>query len=158
MDAWLWFAQYLEGPRLGSFAAALRASKHYRPPTPRLGVDLTALDGLKFVNVAGLENLAEALGRRLITPRGGLFYDSSYGTDIRRYLNEDDRPAVRFELETAIEHECLKDIRVLDCDAETQTISRDHIRVPVRVRVAEGTFPFIVHISDLTAEVLYGNP
>ena len=38
--------------------------------------------------VGGLLNLGQALAHRLETPRGGLFYDGDYGTDLRAYCND----------------------------------------------------------------------
>jgi len=41
------------------------------------------------VEVDGITCLAQALYRRLITPRGGLIDDPNYGFDIQQFLNDD---------------------------------------------------------------------
>lgn len=104
--------------------------------------------------VSGARCLAEALGRRLTTPRGRLLGDPDYGFDLRQYVNSGfSDPSV---IEIGIENECLKDERVRGCsatvsyNASTQTITAD---IAVKISDEDG-FPFTLTISDLSASVL----
>jgi hypothetical protein len=59
------------------------------------GTDISCypdLDG-SFGLVSGFTLIAQDLARRLETPRGGLFYDSNYGTDVRGWVNAAGTPA-----------------------------------------------------------------
>lgn len=122
-----------------------------------LGTDLAALpafDGQRLRREG--ENLAEALARRLITPRGGLFYDPEYGTDLRAYLKEPATDALRYEIERAAALEAEKDPRV---EAATATVTRDGadgLRLRLDVTTAEGPFRMVLRVDTLTVEVLYG--
>ena len=64
-------------------------------PNDPLGVDL-AWPGNDIdaggAYVSGVAALTQALLRRLTTPRGGLFYDPNYGTDIRAWVGETTTP------------------------------------------------------------------
>ena len=122
-----------------------------------LGTDLAALpafDGQRLRREG--ENLAEALARRLITPRGGLFYDPDYGTDLRVYLGEPITDALIYEIERVAALEAEKDPRV---EAATATITRagvDGLRLRLDVTTAEEPFRFVLRVDALTVEVLYG--
>lgn len=58
------------------------------------------------------QGLTEALARRFDTPRGGLFYDPSYGLALSQFLLDCVDPSVA---EQAIVAEALKDERVARC-------------------------------------------
>ncbi len=69
---------------------------------------------------SGTTNLAYSLVRRLSTPRGGLFYDLNYGTDLRAYVNRRISGAAVNNLPADISAECAKDDRV---QATTETVA-----------------------------------
>jgi hypothetical protein len=79
-----------------------------------LGVDVSCYPDLDPLGtlVSGNTALAQAIARRLTTPRGGLFYDTNYGTDLRLYLNEGMTNEAQSRIKAAIESECAKDERV----------------------------------------------
>jgi hypothetical protein len=58
------------------------------------GTDISCYPDIdaSFGVVSGF-TLIEDLARRLETPRGGLFYDSNYGTDVRGWVNAAGTPA-----------------------------------------------------------------
>ena len=60
--------------------------------TVDLGTDISTPAALdidpSFATVSGATCLAQALARRLVTPRGTLLDDAGYGTDLRSYLND----------------------------------------------------------------------
>lgn len=120
------------------------------------GTDLSALPDLNFSIKSGNDNLAEAIARRLVTPRGGLFYDSSYGLDLRQYLNEALTDEVRYEIETLVAAECEKDERILSAmatlvDGSPQT---REVQIAIELETSDAYFRLIVRISDLSVEVL----
>ena len=146
MSAWLWFAQEIDvnarPPRLGDLEVV--------PPRLRpFGVDISALPDLTFGLNIGLVNVAEALGRRLVTPRGGLFYDPTYGTDLRAYLNLRDTTASRYELEVVSAREAEKDERILEADAETLTWGENAIRLELNATLDTGPYEFVLDIDRL---------
>lgn len=123
------------------------------------GTDLSALPDLSFNLQSGSANLAEAIARRLVTPRGGLFYDPSYGLDLRQYLGEALTDEVRYEIETLVGAECEKDERILSAratliDGPPQARS---LQVAVELETADGPFRFVLSINGVTVEVLRAN-
>lgn len=84
-----------------------------------LWADLTVYpNGLQNRIVTGLPVLLEALTRRLSTPRGGLFYDSSYGFDICAFLNARIDDETGYLMTSGAENELLQDPRVLAATTE----------------------------------------
>jgi len=123
------------------------------------GTDFSALPDLSFVLQSGQANLAEAIARRLMTPRGGLFYDPTYGMDLRGYLNEALTDATRYEIETLVAAECEQDERVLAATAtvvEGAPNSRT-IQVSIELETAAGPFRLILAVSAVAVEVLRAN-
>lgn len=81
------------------------------------GSDFSAVDDvdpyLTFLDGAGQPlALTQALARRFDTPRGGLFYDPSYGLALTQFLLDAMDPQVA---EQAVIGEALKDERVARC-------------------------------------------
>lgn len=116
------------------------------------GTDLSALPVFGVVSKSGLPNLTEALYRRLITPRGGLFYDLDYGTDICQYLNETWSDDIKFELESLIPREWEKDPRVLEATVEAEFQWPDTINLYGWVETEAGPFDVVLTISRITLE------
>ncbi len=115
-----------------------------------LGVDIASLTDLdpQLRLIGGRAVLAQDLAHRFETPEGGLFYDDSYGYDLRALLNaaldEADAPRIA----AACEAQCLLDERVLAVRAEV-TLYRAENRLAVRISVecAEGPFSFVLAVS-----------
>ena len=132
----------------------------YRPPAAPVasiyGVDIDCLLGVGFVFglASGRQNLANALGRRLITPRGGLFYDPDYGFDVRSYLNIALTRTKMGELVSGIEDECRKDPRVQNVVAQATPIGSPLVDLVINLLVtpaAGPSFPLELSIADLVA-------
>lgn len=120
------------------------------------GVDISALPDLDFRLQSGLPNLAEAVARRLMTPRGGLFYDPDYGLDLRQYLNEALTDEVRYEIETLVAAECEQDERILAANAtvvEGPPQARA-LRILIELETAEGPFRLLLGVNAVSVEVL----
>jgi phage baseplate assembly protein W len=119
-----------------------------------LGIDYSALPDIAWQTKSGMENLAEALARRLQTPRGGLFYDPEYGLDVRDWLNETDSEEARFELSTLASAECEADPRVLSADVEVIALGDDGVTIAISGQSLEGPFSLILEANKVTVEVL----
>ncbi len=124
-----------------------------------LGIDISCTDDLDpaFTQVSGTFALAQALSRRLITPRGGLFYDPEYGLDLRAYLNAGitDGDGFAYRLAAQIEGECLKDERVGSVDAQVTFSSvTEKLTVSLSGVASDGPFRLVLSISDVTVEIL----
>lgn len=92
---------------------------------PDFGVDVAAFPGLDPTFTVQQDRfyvLGEALARRLMTPRGGLFYDSTYGKDLREYIGRAWSADAQFGMQQDAERECEQDERVARCDAAASFI------------------------------------
>jgi len=120
------------------------------------GTDLSALPDLSWTIKGGKNNLAEAIARRLITPLGGLFYDPTYGLDLRQYIGETLTDEVRYEIETLMAAECEKDERILSAVATIIEASPQlrSIQIELALETADEPYRLILSISDVTVEVL----
>jgi len=120
------------------------------------GTDLSALPDLSWTIKGGKNNLAEAIARRLITPLGGLFYDPTYGLDLRQYIGETLTDEVRYEIETLVAAECEKDERILSAVATIIEASPQlrSIQIELALETADEPYRLILSISDVTVEVL----
>jgi len=98
--------------------------------------------------------LVEAIARRLVTPRGSLFYAPSYGYDLRQGVNSDLDPADLREIEHAAAEECRADERVDDVQL-TAAFSDDRLTLSGWVTAITGqTFRLTLAVSDVTVIIL----
>lgn len=121
--------------------------------TTEHGYDLSGILDLSpdLRTVNGREALIEALARRLTTPRGGLWYDPSYGHDVRQYVNAPDpQPGL---IESQVSAECLKDERVLDAEVTVLSLGED-LRISVEITDGRGPFTLTLKVTQVTVEVL----
>jgi phage baseplate assembly protein W len=116
--------------------------------------DISAIPDLAFKPMTRLENLEEALLRRLTTPRGGLFYDPEYGLDVREYLNAALSDAEKFELETFIALECEKDERVNSAISTITQPSPVSLIVEVLIETTDADVTLVMGVHQNTVEVL----
>lgn len=120
-----------------------------------LGIDIASLTDLdpQLRLVGGQALLAQDLAHRFETPAGGLFYDDSYGYDLRALLNAPlDESAVP-AIVAAVEAQCLLDERVDDVRADvTLYRSESRLRVLISVLCAEGPFSFYLLVSELSVD------
>lgn len=123
-----------------------------------LGVDLYCISDLDPAGrtVSGNEALAQALARRLQTPRGALAAigdDPDYGTDLRDFVGEDTGIGAEAEIEAAVRAECLKDERVRDVDV-TAVIRDRALTVSLRVASTAGEVRLVLAVSAVTVDLL----
>lgn len=131
----------------------------HHPGMSATGIDYgTDLDcpggghGLAWGLASGPRNVANALSRRLVTPRGGLFYDPDYGFDVRSYLGVALTRGKLAELVQGAESECLKDVRVQALVATVDFIGNPSasLTMSFAVTLANGpTFDLIMKIQAL---------
>ena len=120
------------------------------------GTDIacTTSIGPRFGLASGFINLANALVRRLITPRGTLDYAPDYGYDVRDWLNHDNGQTSKFTLQAAIDSECQKDERVQIATSTVDTSVRDTLSITIQVITAAGPFKFVTTIDKVNALIV----
>jgi phage baseplate assembly protein W len=103
---------------------------------------------LPSVQVSGNQVVAEAIARRLQTPRGGLIDDPNYGYDLTAWLNADVTPAQIASIQSSINAECTKDERVSSA-ASSVTFLSGALIVSVLLTTAAGPFTLVLSVSSL---------
>lgn len=125
------------------------------------GVDIDCIIdvGRSLTLAGGLRNLGNALARRLVTPRGGLFYDPNYGLDVRAFVNAGFTAQQLAQVQADIAAEVGKDERVenpqVTVVSNTQTGT---MAITIVCELAEGPFQFLVTVNALTVELLRAEP
>lgn len=106
-----------------------------------------------FAEVHGTRAVAEAIARRLMTPRGTLDYDPDYGFDVRELLSAAVDERRLFWVRAEIEAEAEKDERVRGATATLERTA-DAIVVTLALETAEGPFRLTLGIDDVTVAIL----
>jgi hypothetical protein len=121
---------------------------------PDHGFDLSGIDDItpSMVAVGGRLVLVQALCRRLMTPRGRLFYDSEYGYDLRELMSA--AIISTSEISFRIEEELLKDDRVFDVVAKVTRLSDRSLRIGISVTDDAGPVSFVLAVDDVTVALL----
>ena len=125
-----------------------------------LGTDISTYPDLDplFAPISGSRVLAEALLRRFQTPRGGLFYDPDYGTDLRAWLNDsfDANAEGMARLAAAVEAEANKDERVGRATASVSLdLSTNRMTITLRVEPREGVaFRLVLDVSQVSVALI----
>lgn len=124
---------------------------------PAFGSDIDMFDDLplRFNLARGWRNLANAILRRLTTPRGSLPYAPEYGFDVRSLLNGSANDATIPTLQQEIAREVEKDPRVATCAATlVYTASSNSLQIQLRLATTAGPWRLVVAVDQLTAQVL----
>lgn len=110
---------------------------------------------LTFAPLTGPRVVAEALARRLSTPRGTLPFSDNYGLDLRSWLNETIAPGRLGQLRRDLEAECLKDERV-DSVASVAVLDAMQGALSIRLAIttAAGPFSLVLGVTAVTVAVL----
>jgi hypothetical protein len=119
------------------------------------GTDLSCVSDLtpNMAEVSGNTVLAQAIARRLITPRGRLIDDPNYGYDLSAFLNADLGPGDVGKITANVYAECLKDERVLDAQVSV-SLALNVLTVTVTLSTANGPFTLVLSISSVTTSLL----
>ena len=121
-----------------------------------LGTDLSGISDLDpaMLEVSGRTGLAQAIARRLITPRGRLIDDPNYGFDLTGRVGNDLGPRDIAILESGIEAECLKDERVITADVTVVLGAGGILTVSIGLQDGAGPFTLVLAVSDVTVALL----
>jgi hypothetical protein len=103
---------------------------------------------------SGRHILAEAICRRLITPRGRLIDDPNYGFDLTGYTNDDMSPGDIAAMRVGIEAECLKDERVSAAVATASLAAGGILAVGITLTDGNGPFSLVLSVSATTISIL----
>lgn len=110
--------------------------------------------------VRGTLVVAQALYRRLITPRGTLAYDLTYGLDVSGYIGATDPDRVRRTLPGMIRNELLQDDRVSSVDVTVTSFTASNGLASLTVDIAATlsasgeSFVLTVEASALTTSLV----
>jgi hypothetical protein len=126
------------------------------------GTDTACVDdvGLRDTLVTGRRLVANALARRLGTPRGALAEigdDPDYGLDVRLLIGANLGQADERRWESDIARECEKDPRVASA-ATTLTFEQATHSVTITIEIDPADdaapFPLVISVDALTVDVL----
>lgn len=124
------------------------------------GLDLVCKDDmpLNAAEVSGVQNVAQAIYRRLITPRGGVIDDPNYGTDISALIDDVQTSRQAAIIAQQIDVEAMKDERVLSSQTqgEFRQIKGSEVRyiASTVATTATGPFSLVLSISNVSVDVL----
>lgn len=110
------------------------------------GTDIGGTSDLDFTLVTGRAVVIQAVARRLLTPRGSLFYAPDYGIDLSGLLNARFNSALLARWKSEIERQAEQDDRVASCTA-TLTVNGQQLKISVALELADG----IVAAFDLVS-------
>lgn len=124
---------------------------------PDFGTDLSATDDVTddMAEVSGITVVAQAIYRRLSTPRQSLWRDPNYGLDLRLFLSVAQTPAQIASIPGQVKSEILKDERIESVVVAVQSISLFELVIDVSVTTAAG--PFSLTLSATQAAVVLTN-
>lgn len=125
--------------------------------TVDFGTDLSCTDDLDetMKEISGQDVLAQAIYRRLTTPRGQLIDDPDYGIDVRSFLSRGVDAGKLREIEGTIRQEVLKDERVANVTAKATIDYKTYsITVSLIVTTGDGPFRLVFSITADTVELL----
>ena len=108
-----------------------------------------------FGLIAGARVIAEAIVRRWTTPEGGLFYDPSFGRDVRALIGQACTAQSLFALRAQLAAQAEEDERVLEATIDVALdIATRTLRIRGEIRTALGPFSLVVSIDQLSVELL----
>ena len=124
-----------------------------------LGTDLSTPDGADLDplggTVTGRRAVGQAIARRLVTPRGGLLDDESYGYDLRQLVGEALRPGDLATVEAEIADQCRADERVDDVAVAVTLAATGALRVELTIATETlGPLRLVLAVSAVSAEIL----
>lgn len=121
------------------------------------GSDLSCTDDLdpNARELDGEQLVAEAIYRRLTTPRGALIDDPDYGLDVRSFLHKALTPSELQSIAGRIRTELLKDETIDDVQSSvTAAAGGQEIFVNLIVTTGQGPFRFVFSITAETVSLL----
>ena len=113
------------------------------------GTCWSCVTGLTFPArmVSGNRAVAEAIARRLQTPRGGLIDDPNYGYDLTAFLDADITAPVLASIQSQVNAECVKDQRVTSATSTVTLTVAGLLIVTIALTTAFGPFSLVLSVS-----------
>ncbi len=112
--------------------------------------DMTPEGGVVTGNLV----VAQAIARRLMTPRGRLIGYPNYGYDLTQFCNGDIGDSDVPSIQSGIEAECLKDPRVASAVSSVSLDPSGLMTVKVTATSANGPFTLVLSVSQVTVQLL----
>lgn len=127
------------------------------PDSIYYGKDIVIAKAFSFID--GRPNLIRAIVRRLRTPIRGLFYDQTYGLDVRSYLNDGLVEDKISEIQFKIKSQCELDERIKKADVRVEYIpSSFSLKLSIELYPEQDNpFTLILSVDKLTVEILNNN-
>lgn len=125
-------------------------------PTPTdFGTDLACTADLdpNGRTVSGQRLVAEAIYRRLITPRGRLIDDPNYGFDVSSLVNDDTSDSGIAQIVAGVSAECRKDERVIAVGVQ-QSFLGGVLTLAIALHTALGPFSLVLAVTAVTVDLL----
>ncbi len=97
--------------------------------------------------VTGVLGVAQAIFRRVTTPRGALLDDPDYGLDVRRFLHQAMTPEERATIPGRLRNEIRKDPRIERAGVTVVTLTTDELELDIRCETAEGPFELVASVT-----------
>lgn len=121
-----------------------------------LGSDIAGVTSIDYAltTVSGRQALAEAILRRLFTPRGGLWYAPSYGYSIVGLIGSSVPPSI---VEQQVLEQVLAEEEVEDASCTvtyTDANGGRSLAIAINVVDADGPFDLVLTASELTYQAL----
>jgi phage baseplate assembly protein W len=125
--------------------------------TTNYGTDYSCVTDLTstLAQVSGRTLLAQAVARRVSTPRGSLFSNPNYGIDLTDFLNDGLTVNNVNSIAPIVDAELSKDERIIST-ATTCTLVNGVMNVAIIVTDADGPFLLVLAVSDVTVSIIQG--
>lgn len=109
------------------------------------GLDTSAIDSEPIEGdlIGDQLALVQACVRRLITPRGALWYNADYGTDVRQFIGD---TAPEGMIESAIVNELLKEEAVSAVTPRVRRVS-GKLEITVQISASDASLSFTLSLS-----------
>src|SRR5262249_35544866 len=119
------------------------------------GTDLDCGDDLNPLGstVTGPLCLAQAIQRRLSTPRGMVIDAPNYGRDLREYLSRGMAAENIEAIPGEVRAELLKDERLEEVDVVPTMPASDALRLDIACQTAEGPFSLVLDVTQAAVEL-----
>jgi phage baseplate assembly protein W len=138
-----------------ALASVQRTATWNTTSSVQYGHDLFCVTDLDpgMLEVDGRHCLAQALVRRLTTPRGALVDDPNYGYDLTAFLNGDFDQATLTRMNGQIVSEVTKDERVVAATSQV-VVSGNVLIVTLSITDGLGPFPLVLSVSAVSVQIL----
>lgn len=119
-------------------------------PTVDFGRDLSCADDLEddMAEVEGPVVVAQAIYRRLYTPRGALWQDPDYGLDLHDYLSRRMSAAEIAAIPGDVVKEILKDERVERATVKITKQTFEALEIMINAEAGGGSFSLTISVTQ----------